>query len=355
MIEKIDKITEDLDGGNVLLNVSDNKTLNYDDVNAYGIDLDSLEKVYDNSGYENTKVKKSEDWHNLDIRLIDVIDSFISTSERPFFLIRDDILVYMNQAARLFFDIGFDNDFIGSNFFGLVVREDWNILSENIGAMLTDAKEVVIRIKNRKGKITSAKLKAIYLPESDHFSFILMGEHKENQKKISYSNLYDDVTGLPNFFLFEDRVQVALVNENIKENAEDISIIAVIALNIENIKSFRKMRIESVILNKIADSLVLNLPKTTTVSVGLKYNFWIMLKQKSKKELFDNVSRILEILEDGISDNFTKHELQFSMGISYFPQKTRSAKKLMEQAISALEANQKNRENKYMIFEEEKY
>jgi hypothetical protein len=67
-----------------------------------------------------------------------------------------------------------------------VVKEDWGLLSENIGSMLTDSKEVVVRIKNSKGKITPAKLKAIYLTESDHFSFILMGEHKKNKNKISY-------------------------------------------------------------------------------------------------------------------------------------------------------------------------
>ena len=242
----------------------------------------------------------------------------------------------------LFFHIGADMGLIGNNFFNLVVKEDWNMLSENIGAMLTEAKESVVRIKNSKGKITPAKLKAIYLPESDHFSFILIGEHKENKNKEMYDGLYDEATGLPNFFLFEDRVQVAVVNENIKEKADDVSMLAVIALNIDNIASFKRMNIDDFVLNKLADNLVLNLPKTTTVSVGLKYSFWILLKQKSKEELIYNVNRILEILEDGIKDNFTKHKLQFSMGVSYFPQKARSAKKLMEQAIKALEENQKN-------------
>ena len=352
MIEKFDKITNNLEGENVLLSVSDSKVLNQIDIDTYKIDLKSLEDVSteDKNMYINPEEVK--DWHNLDIRLIDVINSFIATSERPFFLIRDDILVYMNQAAMLFFDIGPDMGFIGNNFFNLVVKEDWNMLSENIGAMLTEAKESVVRIKNSKGKITPAKLKAIYLPESDHFSFILIGEHKENKNKEMYDGLYDEATGLPNFFLFEDRVQVAVVNENIKEKADDVSMLAVIALNIDNIASFKRMNIDDFVLNKLADNLVLNLPKTTTVSVGLKYSFWILLKQKSKEELIYNVNRILEILEDGIKDNFTKHKLQFSMGVSYFPQKARSAKKLMEQAIKALEENQKNRKNKYIIFDE---
>ena len=353
MIENLDKIVENLDGGGLLTDVSVKKTPDFDEAKAYNIDLDALEVVSSDVKTENILEKEQEDWHNLDVRLIEIVNSFISTSERAVFLIRDDKLVYMNQAAMLFFDIGLDKDFIGNNFFNLVVKEDWNTLSENIGSMLTDSKEVVVRIRNSIGKITPAKLKAIYLPESDHFSFILMGEHKRKKSNISYNNLYDEVTGLPNFFLFEDRVQVAIINENIKDNPEDVSVIAVVALNVDNIESFRKMHIDDVVLNRLANNLVLNLPKTTTVSVGLKYNFWIMLKQKNKEEMFDNINRILEVLTDGVSDNFTKHQLMFSMGISYFPQKVRSSKKLMEQAIKALEMNQKNHKNRYEIYDEE--
>lgn len=354
MVENFDKIVKDLDGGSAWQKVSDKKVPNIDEAKAYNIDLEALETVSHDATVSNFSQTKFEDWHNLDVRLIEIINSFISTSERPFFLIRDDKLVYMNQAAMLSFEISLDKEFIGSNFFSLVVKEDWGLLSENIGSMLTDSKEVVVRIKNSKGKITSAKLKAIYLPESDHFSFILMGEHKKNKNKISYSVLYDDVTGLPNFFLFEDRVQVAIVNENTKENPESVEHIAVVALNIDNMNTFKKMHIDDVVLNRLANNLVLNLPKTATVSVGLKYSFWIMLKQKNKDEIFNDINRILEVLADGVSDNFTKHELLFSMGVSCFPQNSRSSKKLMEQAIKALEANQKNHKNKYEIFGEEK-
>ncbi len=352
MTENFNKIIENLDGGAFLDDVSDKKAVNLEDAKKYSVDLDSLEMVTYQE--QAPQMKTDEDWHNLDVRLIEIINSFISTSERPVFLIRDDKLVYMNQAAIMFFEIGPDKDFIGNSFFKLVVKEDWSLLSKNIGEMITDSKEITVRIKNTKGKIVPAKLKAIYLPESDHFSFILMGEHKKSKNKFSYSSLYDEVTGLPNFFLFEDRVQVAIVNENAKENIKDVCSIAVMALNIDNIDVFKRMHIDDVILNKLADNLILSLPKTATVSVGLKYSFWIMLKARSEEELRNFVNRILEVLKEGVSDNFTKHELLFSMGISCFPQKSRSSKKLMEQAIKALENNQKNHKNLFEFFEEEK-
>ena len=352
MTEDFDKIIENLEKGAFSDYVSDKKAVNFDDVQNYAVDLNSLEKV--SYQEEKKQLNKEEDWHNLDVRLIDIINSFISTSERPVFLIRDDKLVYVNQTAMVVYGIEADKKFIGDSFFKLVVKEDWELLSKNIGEMITDSKEVTIRLKNAKGKITPASLRAIYLPESDHFSFILMCEHKKNKNKFLYSNLYDEATGLPNFFLFEDRVQVAIVNENAKENVKDVCMIAVIALNIDNIDVFRKMHIDDVIINKLADNLILNLPKTSTISVGLKYSFWLMLKVRSEEELRNGINRILDVLKDGVSDNFTKHEVSFSIGISCFPQKSRSSKKLMEQAIKALETNQKNSKSLYDFYTEEK-
>ena len=45
MIEKFDKITNNLEGENVLLSVSDSKVLNQIDIDTYKIDLKSLEDV----------------------------------------------------------------------------------------------------------------------------------------------------------------------------------------------------------------------------------------------------------------------------------------------------------------------
>ena len=54
----------------------------------------------------------------------------------------------------------------------------------------------------------------------------------------------------------------------------------------------------------------------------------------------------------GIRDNFVEHKLLFSMGISVFPHNSTNSKRLMEQAIKALEKNQKNKESVYTFFTE---
>lgn len=351
MIKDFERLIENLDGDTTSDVFSEKKSVNRNDVEKYAIDLDTLEVFLpDKKG--NNEDKKDKDWQNLDVRLIEIVNSFIASSERPVFLIRDDKLVYVNQAAQLFF--GLDKDFVGDNFFNMVVKDDWSMLSENIGEMITDSKEIRIRIKNDSGKITSANLRAIYLPESDHFSFILYGEHKSKKSRFQYNSLHDEKTGLPTFFLFEDRVQVAVCEENFKQKDEKTSIIAIVALNIDNIDVFRKMQIDEFVICRVAETLSLSLPKNSTVAMGLKYSFWLMLKLKNKDELNEQLANILDVLSRGVSDNFIKHDLLFSMGVSLYPKNTTSSKTLMEQAIKALEKNQSDHKKAYEVFREEK-
>lgn len=308
----------------------------------YNIDLDALENVSSPNIKRPVADKKhSEAWRKLDVNLSDIINLVIATSERPTFMVRDDRLVYLNQAAMQLLDIGVDKDVVGGNFLNLVAKEDWNLLAENIGEMLTNSKALRIRLKSATGKIRPMSFQAIYLSEIEHFSFILLGEHVKKSIKPTFNNLYDDVTGLPNFFLFEDRVQVAVAAENAKDNARDQNMIAVAAINIDNIEAFRKMHIEEMVIKKAANNLVLNLNKNVTVALGLKYNFWILLPGlKNKAEVNHEIRKIVEILNDGVSDNFTRHELLFSIGVSMFPQPGHSAKKMIEQAISAIKKAQ---------------
>ncbi len=341
MVQKQADIGISLEGGN--LHAPDNIDLNLlQEAEKYHIDLSDLENIIAPKVQKETNHKKqSESWRKLDVSLSSVINLIVATSERPTFLIRDDKLVYLNPAAMQLLGVNVDKEVVGNKFFNLVAREDWNLLAENIGEMLTNAKQLKIRLKSASGKIHPMNFQAIYLSEIEHFSFILLGEHTKKATRPAFNNLYDDVTGLPNFFLFEDRVQVAISSENIKENVRDQNMIAVAAINIDNIEVFRKMHIEEMIIKKAANNLVLNLPKSATVALGLKYNFWVMLTGlKNKAELNHEIRHLFAVLDEGISDNFTRHELLFSIGVSSFPQPAHSAKKVIEQAISAIKTAQ---------------
>lgn len=342
----------DLDGEN--LTSADFVDLSMlDNAGKYNIDLNSLEAVSSDRSREQfvSKEKQPDAWRKLDVSLSDMVNMVLATSERPTFLIRDDKLVYLNPAAMSLLEIGPDKDVVGNNFLNLVAKESWNLLAENIGEMLTNAKSLRIKLKTMSGKLIPMTFQAIYLSEIEHFSFILLGEHAKKVVKPTFNNLYDDLTGLPNFFLFEDRVQVAVSLENAKENIRDRNMIAVAAVNIDNIEAFRKMHIEDMVIKKAANNLVLNLSKSATVSLGLKYNFWILLPGlKNKSEVNHEIRRISEVLNEGVSDNFTRHELLFSIGVSVFPHPGHSAKKLIEQAITAIKKAQTNSKSSTEFF-----
>ena len=75
---------------------------------------------------------------------------------------------------------------------------------------------------------------------------------------------------------------------------------------------------------------------------------------KNKVEV-NNAARLLfETLSEGVSDNFTRHELLFSVGISVFPQPAHSAKKMIEQALEAIKKAQNNPKSSVEFFVNEK-
>ena len=196
-------------------------------------------------------------------------------------------------------------------------------------------------MRTAKGKIVPLEFQAIYLPDSSHFSFILVSTHLSKASRPFFNNLYDDLTGLPNFFLFEDRVQTAVNNENYKDARLPKDLIAVLAVNIENMENFRKLHLEEFVLKKMAGTLVLSLKKNYTVARGLKYSLWILMPDLANGyELDLELKKLRSIFNEGVSDNFTTHELVVKLGVSVFPNPARSSKKLIEQAIFALKKAQ---------------
>lgn len=339
------------------------------DADRYNVKLDELESVQVQPEMTFTPSEKTEDEavedienpntlgsfiDNADVRLQDVIRKFLDVSLRPVVIICDDRVQYVNSTALEMLDI-IEADIMQSNFLDYVAENEWNLLAENIGVMLTDAKSIKIHLKSKNGKVFETELEAIYIPDDNHFAFVLMGSRRNNTEvpKIAASSpvisLYDPLTGLPNFYLFEDRVQVAVNNASYKEPKDDQTMIAVVGVSIDNIFNLRQIGMEDFVLKKIASKLAFSLKKNYTTARGLKYQFWVLMNDLPNVNALDaELRKIKAIFDDGVEDNFTSHTLNTSIGVSVFPLVARSGKKLLDQAISAVK--QAQAENGGVVF-----
>lgn len=288
---------------------------------------------------------------NIDVSLKDVIDRVFRDSTRPIVIIRDDRVEYANKTFLQVLGLNGESDVLSERFLKFVFKEDWNLLAENIGEMLTNGKNLAIRLRTLENKIIKVSFSAVYVQDNQHFSFILIGEQLQQRKMSAVSGLYDSVTGLPNFYLLEDRIQVAVNNENYKDVRQKRNMIALLGVAIDNYAALKTIGMHELVLKKLAEKLALSLKKTYTVASGLKYQFWILIPEvQSSADLNVEIQRIKAVFDEPVADNFTEHQVVVSIGVSIFPDPSTSAKKLIEQAIMAVRKAQKEGGNKIILF-----
>lgn len=331
---------------------------------AYNIDLDGLEDtqnvpaaavtVQAEAAYRDDKTVPADNFEEIDIKLSDVVSKIFEQSHRPYVIVCDDKVEYMNRAALDLVGASEPAQVLHHNFFEFVIKEDWNKLAENIGVMLTDNAEVQFMMKSPLDKVSKVKMRAIYVPDSQHFSFILVGVPPETnvQPAGNVVSMFDALTGLPNFYLFEDRVQVAVNNENYKDVRQARNMIAVLGVSLDNLQNLKQAKMDEFVIKKLASRLVLGLPRHYTVARGLKYQFWVMMNDiSSEAELEVEAAKVRAMFDEPVADNFTEHFVHASIGISVFPRPAKSAKKLIEQSIAAVGEAQKRGNVPYVVYE----
>ena len=352
--------TVELDGEAARLQPVYADTALLQEAERYNIDLNSLEAAVEPQKAAREELipepaavslPEHQFWQDLDVPLEDMVSQVLDTSERLVAIVTDDKIAYMNRAALEMLEIKSFRDIIGENFLTFVDKSDWNNLAENIGGMISDGTKLKVKLRTASNKIHSAELKAIYLPDSRHFSFILLSSHERREQKPVFNALYDDLTGLPNFYLFEDRVQMAVNNENYKDMRLPKDLIAVAAVSIDNMENFRKLHLENFVIKKLASNLLLSLKKNYTVARGLKYQFWILMPDLVNEQSLEvELDKLRVIFKEGVTDNFTTHEVFTSIGVSVFPDPARSGKKLIEQAIASVKKAQEMPNNSLVMF-----
>lgn len=285
-----------------------------------------------------------------DVHLKDIIEKVFKNSERSFVIVRDDKIEYANKTFLKVLGGAGESDVVKKNFLKFVVKEDWSLLAENIGEMLTNSKNLMVRLKLFDNKVQRMNFEAVYLPDNQHFTFILIGDRILTKANL-ISGLYDDMTGLPNFYLLEDRVQMAVNAENYKDVRHKKNMIALLGVGIDNIKTLKSMSIDDLVLRKTAERLVLSLKKSFTVASGLKYQFWVLMPNIETIENLDvEIKKIKAVFDEPVADNFMEHKMVVSMGVSVFPDPATSAKKLIEQAILSIQKAQHDGGNQVVVF-----
>lgn len=285
-----------------------------------------------------------------DVRLRDVVEKIFRRSDRPCVIIRDDVISYANKTFLELLECLDIHYVLQKKFLKFVAKEDWNFLAKNIGEMLTRNEAMEIRFVCANHKIVKAKFEAIYLFDNQHFTFILIG-NRLGGKSVGALSMYDQLTGLPNFYLFEDRVQVIVNYENYKDVRQKKNFIAVVGIALDNFNELKAIGMNDLILHKLAEKLMLTLRKTYSVGRGLKYHFWILLPDIFDEETLKlELDKIQALFQEPIADNFTVHHISASIGVSVFPEPATSAKKLIEQAILSIQKAQKEGGNRMQIF-----
>ena len=282
---------------------------------------------------------------NADVRLNDLIAKFMDKASRPVIIICDDKVEYINSVVADILGLPLE-EIRGKNFLDFVHPDDWNLLAENIGIMLTDAKSVPVRLQTKNKEMFETVLEALYIPDDNHFAFVLIGNHvrKANNALQQSGNgieFYDTLTGLPSFYLFEDRVRVAVNREVYKDVSVAKNMVAVAAISIDNIFALQHIGMDEFILKKLASKLVFSLNKSYTVARGIKIQFWVLMTDLADVNILDaELQKIKAIFDEGVDDNLTHHDIRCSIGVSVFPVVARSGKKLLDQTITAVKKAQ---------------
>lgn len=312
-------------------------------VEKINIDLDDLEGFSSSSSAaEIRQIRDNEDTsstnlfpYKMDVQLNDLIRKIFDRSNNFFIIVRDDKVLYANKSFLDIIDAKDSKSIYNDKFFNFIVKEDWNLLAKNIGEMLIGDLSINVRVSALNGRIIPVQFKAVYLPDNRHFTFILMG-YRFYEKDEAHGLLYDSATGLPNYYLFEDRLQVAVNTENYSENKEKNNI-GIAVVSIDNLNVFIQNGRQNIILRKMAEKLVFGLSKKYTIAVGIKYQFWILMPNiENEKYLKKEIRKIAQIFEDAVKDGVDELDIVTSIGVTMFPKPSGSAYKLMDNAIKAL-------------------
>ena len=148
----------------------------------------------------------------------------------------------------------------------------------------------------------------------------------EKQEKYGYQKplnhieqMYDAKIGIPSFDLFEDRLKMVLLYEQVKDIRMRKQKIAVVGIYIENLSQEKDEQIKNEVLNRVSENLLKVLPVSCTLARGINYAFWIMVPFLfTREELEVVMDKVQTVLGRGVKINGLDYRLKSKIGVSLF-------------------------------------
>lgn len=287
---------------------------------------------------------------DMDISIPDAVHGIFDKLDRPVIVVCDDNIEYANNAFFKTLGLSNNSKVLHEKFLKFVSQDDWNYIAENIGDILTGNGVMELRMLNANYKVIKMTFDTLYLEDSLHFCFILMGRLAET--KVSANTLmYDEIVGLPKFYLYEYRVQSAIDYEIYKNPELPRNKIAVCGIAIKNFTALKNDGQAEFVLQRLAEKLLLGLNKLYTIAIGGKYQFWILMPDmRTDIQIVQEVEKIQELLNQPVANTFAHYDVSVSMGVSIYPDTAQSAKKLISQAEMAIRQALKDKQSKIVYF-----
>lgn len=159
------------------------------------------------------------------------------------------------------------------------------------------------------------------------------------------SCMFDGQTGLPSYYLFEDRLQTAINYESYKDIRLRRNKIVVLGVNIDN---FNYLENPESVLQEMATRLKIYLPVHYTIARGIRYSFWIMMTNLNGQEDIEvELSKVRAVFKMPLKNG---ERILYSMGVSLYLGQEIKAKVLVEEAIVALQRAQAQGENNLQFY-----
>lgn len=287
---------------------------------------------------------------DMDMTIPDIVSGILNKIERPVLIICDDNIEYANPAFLKMLEINDPNKVLNQKFLKFVSQDDWSFIAENIGNILMENGPIELRMLNNNYKVIKITYDTFYLEDRDHYCFMLIGRPVE--VKVSANMvMYDDKIGLPKFALFEDRVQTMINYENYKSPTGKQNKIVVCGIAIKNFTAMKNEGQSDMVMQRLAEKLLLSLNKLYTIAVGGRFQFWLLLPDmQSDMEIEQEVNNIQSLLNQPIINNQIRYDISVSIGVSVYPDTAQSAKKMISQAEMAIRQAMRDNQNDVVYY-----